>query len=308
MRPGITHRLGSSLAAMQDQALAIPANLASAAVDQPVLQRWVAGLPETVAALCDRWALTPEAPFEPGGTCSWVAPVLRRPTEPFVLKVTWPHAESRDEACGLRTWNGNGAVRLHDEEHLGATTAMLLERCIPGTPAAQLLSEREQDDVLGSLLPRLWAQPVNAQDFRPLSDMCDEWADEFEARLLNAPAHLDATLAADGIATFRGLARDGTNDVLLCTDLHAGNILASEREPWLVVDPKPYVGDRTYDALQHMLNCWPRLSEDPHGLVARLAGVLDLDRSRLQAWLFSRCVVASLDWPVLNPIACLLAP
>jgi len=33
--------------------------------------------------------------------------------------------------------------------------------------------------------------------------------------------------------------------VLLCTDLHAGNVLAAEREPWLVVEPKPFVGDRS---------------------------------------------------------------
>ncbi len=293
---------------MQDQALEIPANLASAAVDQPDLQRWVAGLAGTVAGLCDRWGLAPEAPFEPGGTCSWVAPVLRGATEHLVLKVTWPHAESRDEARGLRAWNGNVAVRLHDEEHLGATTAMLLERCLPGTSVGELLSEHEQDDILGNVLPRLWAQPMDAQSFRPLADMCDEWADEFEARLVEGPAPVDSALAADGIATFRGLARERTDSVLLCTDLHAGNILAAEREPWLVVDPKPYVGDRTYDAVQHMLNCWPRLSQDPVRLVERIAGVLDLDRSRLQAWLFSRCVQLSFDWPALYPVARVLAP
>jgi streptomycin 6-kinase len=31
----------------------------------------------------------------------------------------------------------------------------------------------------------------------------------------------------------------------------------------VVIDPKPYVGDRTYDALQHMLNCTERLTRDP---------------------------------------------
>jgi streptomycin 6-kinase len=38
----------------------------------------------------------------------------------------------------------------------------------------------------------------------------------------------------------------------LCTRLHVGNVLAAEREPWLVIDPKPYVGDPTYDVLQHV--------------------------------------------------------
>ena len=39
------------------------------------------------------------------------------------------------------------------------------------------------------------------------------------------------------------------------TDLHAGNVVRAEREPWLVIDPKPFVGDPAYDATQHLLNC-----------------------------------------------------
>ena len=64
-------------------------------------------------------------------------------------------------------------------------------------------------------------------------------------------------------------------EVLLCTDLHAGNILAAEREPWLLIDPKPYVGDPTYDALQHLLNCDVRLHTDPDRLLARMADCLN---------------------------------
>jgi hypothetical protein len=51
--------------------------------------------------------------------------------------------------------------------------------------------------------------------------------------------------------------------VLLCTDLHGDNILAAQRELWLVIDPKPYVGDPAYDLLQHMLNCEDRLAAAP---------------------------------------------
>ncbi len=50
--------------------------------------------------------------------------------------------------------------------------------------------------------------------------------------------------------------------MLLCTDLHPDNVLAAEREPWLAIDPKPYVGDPTYDPLQHMLNFPDRLAGD----------------------------------------------
>jgi streptomycin 6-kinase len=40
---------------------------------------------------------------------------------------------------------------------------------------------------------------------------------------------------------------------LLATDLHTGNVLAAQRQPWLMIDPKPYVGDPCYDLGQHLL-------------------------------------------------------
>jgi streptomycin 6-kinase len=96
--------------------------------------------------------------------------------------------------------------------------------------------------------------------------------------------------------------------VLLCTDLHAGNVLAAQREPWLVIDPKPYVGDPTYDALQHILNSRARLQANPRDLVSRIADLLDLDAERLLLWLFARCVQESSDWPGLAEVARRIAP
>ena len=94
----------------------------------------------------------------------------------------------------------------------------------------------------------------------------------------------------------------------MCTDLHAGNVLASEREPSLVIDPKPYVGDPTYDALQHLLNCRERLVHDPAGLARHFAGLLELDASRLLLWLFARCVQESPHMPWLANVARQIAP
>ena len=68
--------------------------------------------------------------------------------------------------------------------------------------------------------------------------------------------------------------------MLPCTDLHGGNILAAQRAPWLVIDPKPYPGDTAYDVLQHMLNCADRLAADPAGLAKRMAGLAGIDPGR----------------------------
>jgi streptomycin 6-kinase len=62
--------------------------------------------------------------------------------------------------------------------------------------------------------------------------------------------------------------------VLLATDLHAGNVLRARREPWRVIDPKPFVGDPAYDATQHLRNCGVRLRSDPDGTIRRFADLL----------------------------------
>ncbi|MBO0828397.1 MAG: hypothetical protein J2P24_11510 [Streptosporangiales bacterium] len=251
--------------------------------------------PSLVSELAARWSLDVGAPFRHGGA-SWAAPVRCRSGEPLVLKVSWPHTEALHEADGLRFWAGDGTVRLVDSCSVEGTDALLLEACEPGTPLSESAAEEARDEVVAGLLRRLWREPPGRHPFRPLQGMCDGWADQFEARYARtAPARrVDPGVARAGITLFRELPASASRVVLLCTDLHAGNVLAARREPWLVIDPKPYVGDPTYDVLQHMLNCAERLAADPVGFAHRMADLTGLDRDRLRRWLFARCVQESL--------------
>jgi streptomycin 6-kinase len=140
--------------------------------------------------------------------------------------------------------------------------------------------------------------------------MCAAWADEFEAEYPGAGTAdpLDPGLARAGIALFRELPASAGDQVLLCTDLHAENILASQREPWLVIDPKPYVGDPAYDVLQHMLNCEHRLAAEPAALAGRMASLAGLEAERVRLWLFARAVQESIGSPLLRQVARRLAP
>ncbi len=44
--------------------------------------------------------------------------------------------------------------------------------------------------------------------------------------------------------------------VMLHGDLHYQNVLAADREPWLVIDPKPMSGDRHYEPAPMLWNRW----------------------------------------------------
>ncbi|MDQ6874200.1 MAG: aminoglycoside phosphotransferase family protein [Actinomycetota bacterium] len=288
----------------------LPRNLAeTVAHAAPALRAWADSLPRLIDDLALRWSLDVGRPFQPGGTVSWVAPARTAAGDHVVIKLGWPHDEARDEADGLRAWDGAGTVRLVNATTVGETTALLLEACRPGTALSGHRSPAEQDAVVAGLLRRLWIDPPAGHPFRTLASMCYWWADEFEAKYAAAdPARrLDPGLARNGIAAFRSLPDSAPCSVLLCTDLHPDNVLAATREPWLVIDPKPYVGDPTYDPLQHMLNFPDRLAADPIAFVERMAGLLDLDAERLRQWAFARCVQESVGQPRLHPVVRRLA-
>lgn len=334
-------------------AFPIPALLAETARRQPEVASWIADLPGIVAQLAERWSLRVGEPFQPGGFCSWTAPVTALADagaadgdgtaagDGLVLKVgfRFESGEQRDEAAALRIWDGDGAVRLYESVETPTATALLLERCVPGSRLRDVLPEPARDLVVADMLRRLWARASAARPsgqtdgtltngagsigavtgsapadggwpFRPLTEMCDAWADQFwrDYAAADPASRLDSGVARDGIALFRELPRTADRAVLLCTDLHSENILVARRAPWLVIDPKPYLGDPAYDLLQHMINCDDRLACDPVGLCDRMAGLAGADPGRARLWLFARAVQESVGSTLLREVAGRLTP
>ncbi|MGI8429138.1 MAG: aminoglycoside phosphotransferase family protein [Solirubrobacteraceae bacterium] len=292
-------------------AIRIPQQLADAADedDYPERMEWLAALPRQVEEIAADWGLELGDPYLPGGQCAWVAPATNPAGDQLVLKVGWRHREAEHEADALGFWDGDGAVRCLATRSLEGTTALLLERCVPGVPLKCSLLEPEQDVVIARLARRLWErQPFDSHPFGSLQEMCELWADRFEQDFDADSRGFDSGVAREGTATLRALPRSAERRVLLCTDLHAGNVLASQREPWLVIDPKPFIGDPAFDAVQHMLNCDERLATDPLGLARRMAELLGVDPARVRLWLFARCAQESLHDLTMREPARRLAP
>lgn len=240
-------------------------------VNVPKRAEWLDRLPGAIRELERRWSLTLGAAYG-DASCAWVAPVTLANGSTAVLKLGMPHFEGEHEIQGLRFWNGDPTVRLLQADgELGAT---LLERCDPGT-ALRSLPEFEQDTVMAGMLRRLWRSPPANHPFLPLSSLMEHWGNETEE---DEEKWADAGLVREGLRLFQELPPTAKDFVMLATDLHAGNVLRSTREPWLVIDPKPFVGDPAYDATQHLFNCAARLRADPRGTIARIADLLAVDR------------------------------
>ena len=240
---------------------------------------WLASVPGLLAELVTAWGLTPGQGYAAGAAGVAVRADLDDGT-PAVLKLSYPHHESEQEADALERWNGAGAVRLlarDDERH-----ALLLERCEPGT----FLSEWDGDalGVLIGLLPRLWK---TADGFRTLEDEAALWLEHDLAQ--NHHGDLAAGL-------IRELAPTQGEHVLVHQDLHGENVLAARREPWLVIDPKPLAAEREFAVAPIV-----RSGELGHsrrealGRLDRLCAELGLDRERARGWTIVQTVAWSDD-------------
>ena len=271
--------------------LIVPERLAVACRGTPERRTWLEMLPHAIRGLQDRWSLSLGTPFESrDGSCAWVAPAVRRDGTRAILKLGMPHMEATHELQGLRFWDGNATVRLLESD--ADLNAMLLEPCEPGT-ALRELPELEQDVVVAGLLRRLWRKPAAPHPFRPLSAMTTHWADETRAAVARWPG--DAGLIREGLRLLAELPRSSSDDVLLTTDLHAGNVLRAQREPWLAIDPKPLVGEREFGVAPIVRSFELGHSrEEVRGRLDRLSSDLGLDRQRARLWSMAQTVAWSI--------------
>lgn len=247
---------------------------------------WVSGLPSTVDAVVGEWRLRPDG--EAGcGHCSLVLPVRTADDVAAVLKIGFPDEESEHEHLALRLWGGHGAVRLlsADPHH----RALLLERL--GAQDLTAVPEAQACTAVADLYSRLHVPAAPA--LRPLTVFLQRWT----ADLANLPrsAPIPHRLVEQAIALGQDFAVDrSVPDAVIHTDLHYANVLASEREPWLAIDPKPLNGDPHYELAPMLWNRWDEIVGDVRGGVLRrlwtLVDAAGLDEDRARAWALVRMV------------------
>ncbi len=201
---------------------------------------WLVELPSIVTRLLDEWGCELDgAPTH--GEVAVVLPV-RRGDVPAALKVSFPHPGNRSEPHALRSFDGDGAVRLLDADE--DAFALLLERAGPETLESVATAE-EAIDIAGDLARRL-AVPAPAGT-PALADTTEGWEAELDQQVAALPDALPTAVVDRARSTIRALATDPTS-TMLHGDLHFGNVLSAERQPWLAIDPKGWRGTAAYDA------------------------------------------------------------
>jgi len=244
--------------------------------------QWLAAVPELVAVLIRRWGCVADGPVM-HGEVGVIVPVLRD-QRAAVLKVSFPHPGNVSEPDAFATWGGHGALRLYERED--ECFAMLLERAGSRT-LAELRDNDEVVRIAGRINRRL---AIPAPPGLPrLCDRSVEWERSLRQDAAEFTHALPRHVVEAAVATVRELGRDQP-EVVVHGDLHPRNILSAEREPWLAVDPKGYVGDPAYDGgvlLRSHLHALLE-EEDLDKAVLRclevFAEAAELDRERVRRW------------------------
>lgn len=270
--------------------------------------RWIDELPDVVAGLAERWGLSEfTAPFG-GGTHAYVAGARRDDGRQAVLKVPMVDEENVAEATALYAYDGDGAVRLLEFDP--ATGAMLLEWAFPGTelliqPGFPSLEGRPENvakvKTACELYRRLRRPAPAVPDSFPALPAATDVIDGLRTRLTDPAVAQEISPSLRALVERWCLTLSAPEGPLLIVnrDTHLGNIVAAEREPWLLIDPKPCLGEASFDAgflLMIQIQSDPT-PEHADTVIAATAAALDVDPERARGWALIRAV-EELTWAV----------
>jgi len=259
---------------------------------------WVDRLPALARDLLDEWDLTVDGALM-NGFCSLVVPVLTADGERSVLKLhTDADADESDfEHLALQHWHGNGTVLLLRADP--RRRAMLLERLHPRDLTT--IGDREACEVVGGLYGRIHVPAL--PQLRTITSYVERWTADLEALPRDAP--IPRRLREQCVSLVRDLVADPASvGVIIHGDLHHHNVLAADREPWLVIDPKPMSGDPHYEPAPMLWNRWDEIvagnaRENLRRRFHTLVDVAGLDEDRARDWVVVR-MVHNMSWAVID--------
>jgi len=252
---------------------------------------WLDSLPRLIAECEARWKITVGAPYSL--SFNYVAPAVTSAGHAVVLKLGVPNNGLRSEIQALEAYAGGAAVHLLDSDP--ERGIMLLERAQPGYALASLADDDQRTRAAAGVMRELWRPlPPNLQfptaphQAAGLSDL----RKTFQGRTGPFPADL----VDQAESLFRELLSSQEPSVLLHGDLHHFNILASQRRPWLAIDPKGLAGEPAYEVGALLRNPSPRLCTDTQiqrRRVEVLHDELGFAKDRILGWGLAQAILSA---------------
>ena len=256
-------------------------------------EEWLDSLPSTIGELEKRWSLKVREPFE-AGEFNFVAPASRG-SELTVLKISPPYKtiEIFGEAEYLRIRNGNGAVKLLDEDR--SRKAILIEHALPGKNLTEIFAHDKAASVETAILVLrnvILPPPTDARRITTL----DSW---FDGLWKYQSTRFPADYAEKALAIYKKLSADRNRTFYLHGDFHPGNVVSATRAPFLAIDPKGILGHIGYEIAVFLnnLHWWQETEPDVRDLLAtavtQFSEAFDVDPTELRQWAYAQMVLGA---------------
>jgi streptomycin 6-kinase len=258
---------------------------------------WLGNLPQLVEIFARRWQLDVGAPYALSYSC--VMRAAGSDGRPLVLKLALPGENQRRQTTALAAATGNGMVRLvaADPDH----GVLLLERAVPGTPAAALSPSRDDEATVAiATVMRDLHRPAGDVALPDLATYLDGFV--WYRTTYGDRGPLPDDLVTDAHGHFGHLLHTTGARVLLHGDLHHDNVLAAPRRPWLAIDPHGVTGDPLFECAAALQNPRPVIAAADDQMLAALtsrrvasfAAELGADAHRIAQWGFAQSVLSEI--------------
>lgn len=214
--------------------------------------------------------------------CSLLQPVIYKDI-PAIIKIPM-EAEERKGSLLMVWWDGNGATKVleHDEN------ALLLER-ISGDHISLIdMVQQNRDNEATSIICSVTKKLHLIKKDPPLEvTTLERWFSDLWPAAVKYGGIIQecAVIAQDVLANQNDIA-------VLHGDLHHQNVLYSNTQGWVVIDPKCLIGERAFDYANIFCNPDKETALAPGRFMERLEIVskeADLDSKYLLKWIIAWC-------------------
>jgi streptomycin 6-kinase len=252
----------------------------------------------------DKWGITLGEPYVDVHPGNLVYRCTLRDGTPAVIKTEPDRAPDDEFLTGLDAlvlYGGRGMVQVLEAAR--EDRIVLMERAVPGETLWHAPIDRALEAV-ASVMSKLRAASPNVHSFPGVRAYHRAWPNH--RRLYRGAGPIDADLFEIGERLFIELCDSAAEPVVLHGDLHYGNVLSSDREGWLAIDPKGVIGEPCYEVGDLFRNRVDELyeSSDPvRAMRRRVETVADLtgfDRERIRGWSAAQAVLSEV-WTADDP-------
>lgn len=256
---------------------------------------WLESIPNIIAKYSQEWSLQTLSPFTL--SYNYVAPAVREDGSHAVLKIGFPKDEEfQTEIAALSVFNGDGIVKLLEADRENAV--ILIERVEPGVPLSSMENDEEATKILAKVIKKIRKPIPSDHNFTTVAEG-SRAISAVKQRSGGVTGQLPINLVNKAESLFVDLLASSESPVLVHGDLHHDNVLSSERDGWLAIDPKGIAAEPAYEVAAMIRNPYEKLKNISnlkpllHRRIIVLSEELGIDPIRIHQWCLAQTVLSA---------------